>query len=67
MSEDEVRRLALAAHSAMDGIGPFLDMLDGFAANTRRRGFTDDQSRAIVAYMFGYRPADGSTPDGAGT
>lgn len=64
MSEEELRRAALAGHDALDGIGPFLDTLDGFVATTKRRGFTEDQARAIVAYMMGYRPVDGGKPDG---
>lgn len=60
-----MRKAALAGHEVLDGITPFLDTLDGMVASTCRRGFTTEQSRAIVAYMFGYRPADGTTPDGA--
>lgn len=65
MNEDQLRRAALAGHDALDGIAPFLDTLDGFVATTKRRGFTEDQARAIVAYMFGWRAADGTKPDGA--
>lgn len=66
MNEYELRRAALAGHDALDGIGPFLDTLDGMVASTVRRGFREDQARTIVAYLLGYRPADGSIPDGAG-
>ncbi|GAA0897795.1 hypothetical protein [Pseudonocardia zijingensis] len=37
----------------------------GFVAATRRNGFTEEQARAIVAYMFGWHPADGSKPEDA--
>ncbi len=63
MSEDEMRRAALAGHGALDDIEPFLDTLSGLVKATERRGFTAAQACAIVAYMFGYRPTDGSKPD----
>lgn len=65
MSEDEMRRAALAGHGALDDIEPFLDTLSGLVKATERRGFTTSQACAIVAYMFGHRPADGAKPDGA--
>lgn len=65
MSGDELRRAVLAGHEALEGVGPYLEMIEGFVAATRRNGFTEDQARAIIAFMFGWRPADGSTPDGA--
>jgi pyrroline-5-carboxylate reductase len=65
VTEAELHRAALAGHEALAGIAPFLEMVEGFVAATRRNGFTEEQARAIVAYMFGYRPADGSKPDGA--
>jgi hypothetical protein len=65
VSEEELHRAALIGHEALAGIAPFLEMIEGFVAATRRNGFTEEQARAIVAYMFGYRPADGSTPEGA--
>lgn len=66
MSDEELRRAALAGHTALDAVAPFLDTLDGMVAAACRRGFTQEQARAVVAYMFGYRPADGSVPDGTG-
>jgi hypothetical protein len=65
VSEEQMHRAALAGHAALDGIAPFLETIEGFVAATRRNGFTEEQARAIVAYMFGYRPADGSKPEGA--
>jgi hypothetical protein len=47
-------------------IEPMLDTLDGMTAAVQRRGFTEDQARAIVAYLFSYRAPNASTPDGAG-
>ncbi len=64
MTDDELRRASLAGHTALDAITPFLETLDGMVASTVRRGFTPEQARAIVAYMFGWRPADGSVPGG---
>ncbi len=58
VSEDEMRRAALAGHTALDAIEPFLDTLDGMVAATVRRGFTQEQARSLVAYMFGHRPAE---------
>lgn len=59
----EAHHAALAGAAALESIGPFLETLDGMVAATVRRGFTEDQARAVVAFMFGYRPADGSVPD----
>ncbi len=64
MTEDEMRRAALAGHTALDAIEPFLDTLDGMVAATKRRGFTEEQARSLVAYMFGYRPAAGGPEAG---
>lgn len=65
---DDIRKMALAGHTVLTQFDPFLDTLTGMVAATVRRGFTEDQARAIVAATFGWRPADGSTPgeDGAG-
>ncbi len=62
MSDDDQRKARLQALNAMTDIEPLLDMLDGMTAAVRRRGFTDDQARAIVAYIFGYRPTT-TNPD----
>ena len=62
---DDQKRGVLAGHEALDMIGPFLDTLSGMVQQTMRRGFTEEQAHAVVAYLFGFRPADGSTPDGA--
>jgi hypothetical protein len=59
MNDDEMRRAALAGHDALDQITPFLDTLDGMVAATVRRGFTEDQARSVVAYVFGHRVPDG--------
>jgi hypothetical protein len=64
MSDDEIRRAQLAGLEAMSGIEPMLDTLDGMVAATKRRGFTEEQARGIVAWLFGYRLTDGTTPDG---
>lgn len=65
MNDEEMQRAAMAGHNALDQFAPFLEMLEGLVATARRNGFTDDQARAIVAFTFGWRPTDGSTPDGA--
>lgn len=64
MSEDELRKTRLLAMEVLTGMEPMLDGLDGMVAAAVRRGFTEDQARAIVAYMFGHRPVDGTKPDG---
>lgn len=64
--DDPIRRMALAGHTALAQFDPFLDTLTGMVAATQRRGFTEDQARAIVAATFGWRPADGGVvEDGA--
>lgn len=68
-SEDEwsdQAKATLAGVEVMAGLQPFMDTLNGMVAQVRSNGFTDEQARAIVAYMFGWRPVDGSTPEGAG-
>jgi hypothetical protein len=39
-----------------------LDGIEGMVAETMRRGFTEEQSRAMVAFQFGYRPANPAPP-----
>lgn len=57
--DDPIRKMALAGHDVLSQFDPFLDTLDGMVAGAKRRGFTDDQARAIVAATFGWRPTDG--------
>ncbi len=62
MSDEEIRRARLAGLEAMASIEPMLDTLDGMVTATKRRGFTEDQARAIVAYLLGFRPAPDVAP-----
>jgi hypothetical protein len=64
VSDEDLHRAALIGHEALAGIAPFLETIEGFVAATRRNGFTEEQARAIVAYIFGWRLADGSKPEG---
>ncbi len=63
---DQHHAARLQAMAVLTEIEPMLDTLDGMASAVQRRGFTAEQARAIVAYLFGYRAADGTKPDGAG-
>jgi hypothetical protein len=40
-----------------------LDGMEGMVTEARNRGYTDDQARAMVAYMFGWR-ASAEPPEG---
>lgn len=62
----EQAKATLAGVQIMADLQPFLDTLNGMVAQVRANGFTDEQARAIVAFTFGWRPSDGSTPEGAG-
>ena len=49
-----------AALMMRDQMRSVLDTLEGEVAHLRRNGWTDEQARAIVATMFGWRaPASG--------
>lgn len=62
--DDDARKARLQGLDVFSQIEPMLDTLDGMAAAVQRRGFTAEQARAIVAWLFGYRPADGTKPPG---
>lgn len=50
---DPIRdQLIQQAHAAIEGIEPFFEMLDGMVAATVRRGWTDEQARAIVVHLL---------------
>lgn len=53
-----------AAMELQEALRSFTSPLDGEVAHLKSNGWTDEQARAIVSYMFGWRPQDGSKPEG---
>lgn len=64
--DDDLRKARLKSMGVFTQFEPFLETLDGMTAAVERRGFTTEQAHAIVAYVLGYRPVDGSKPEGVG-
>lgn len=67
--EDDGRKAAEAKRqaelfTAMDGFGDFVSLMMGLRAQLTDNGWTSEQASAMVAYMFGWRPTDGSKPEG---
>lgn len=60
----DLRQRAEAMFAALDGARQLAESVEQMVIHLRGNGWTDEQARAIVAYCFGWRPADGSKPEG---
>lgn len=53
-----------ALFDVLDAFTGMASSLEGAVTHLKSNGWTDDQARAIVAHSFGWRPKDGSKPEG---
>ena len=64
MKREENQQLTAALFEMQENLRNMYSVLSGEVEHLKSNGWADDQARAIVAYSFGWRPADGSKPEG---